>query len=96
VEARRTGKNSSAMCLSTQVTGARKGVVLVVVVVSSFPPTFPDDGTGTSNGNGNGTCTGNNNGNNNGNGSGTGNGEGGQQVSHLSSRSESSRKGIAG
>jgi hypothetical protein len=45
-----------------------------------------DDGTGTGNGNGN----------DNGNSSGTSNREGGQQVSHLSSRSESIRKGTAG
>jgi hypothetical protein len=57
-----------------------------------------ENGTGTGNGSGNGTGSdnGNGNGNDNGNGSGTSNREGGQQVSHLSSRSESSRKGTAG
>jgi hypothetical protein len=49
-----------------------------------------DDGTSTGSGSNNGT------GNDNGNGSGTSNREGGQQVSQLSSRSESSRKGTAG
>jgi hypothetical protein len=49
-----------------------------------------DNGTGTGNGNGNG------NENDNGNGTGTGNGEGGQQVSHLSSRSESIRSSHLG
>jgi hypothetical protein len=57
-----------------------------------------NDGTGPGhvNGNGNGTGNDNDNNNGNGNGNGTGNREGGQQVSHLSSRSESSRKGPAG
>jgi hypothetical protein len=49
-----------------------------------------DDGTGTGTGNGNGNGTGNDNGN------GTGNGEGGQQVSHLSSKSESIRRAPPG